>query len=40
MDGLFQEEIFKHTNDSIDLKLDYYLKNQGYKVIPNVKQSH
>ena len=38
MDGLSSsEEIFKHTNDSIDLKLDYYLKNQGYKVIPNAK---
>lgn len=38
MDGLSSsEEIFKYTNDSIDLKLDYYLKNKGYKVIPNAK---
>ena len=38
MDGLSSsEEIFKHTNDSIDLKLDFYLENQGYEIIANAK---
>ncbi|MDA7741274.1 LTA synthase family protein [Flavobacteriaceae bacterium] len=38
MDGLSSsEEIFKHTNDSIDLKLDFYLENQGYEIISNAK---
>ncbi len=38
LDGLSSsEEIFKHTNDSIDFKLDLYLKKKGYDVISNAK---
>ena len=38
LDGLSSsEEIFKHTKDSIDLKLDFYLKKRGYKVISNAR---
>tara|TARA_B100000029_G_scaffold352411_1_gene344955 strand:+ start:2011 stop:3369 length:1359 start_codon:yes stop_codon:yes gene_type:complete len=31
------EEIFKHTKDSIDLKLDFYLEERGYKIISNAR---
>jgi hypothetical protein len=38
LDGLSSsEEIFKHTKDSIDLKLDFSLKKRGYKVISNAR---
>jgi len=38
LDGLSSsEEIFKHTKDSIDLKLDFDLKKRGYKVISNAR---
>ncbi len=38
LDGLSSsEEIFKHTKDSIDLKLDFNLKKRGYKVISNAR---
>ena len=38
LDGLSSsEEIFKHTKDSIDLKLDLDLKKRGYKVISNAR---
>ena len=41
MDGLSSsEEIFKHTNDSIDLKLDYYLKVKDIRLYQMLKQSH
>tara|TARA_B100001121_G_scaffold306659_1_gene326572 strand:+ start:292 stop:1266 length:975 start_codon:yes stop_codon:yes gene_type:complete len=38
LDGLSSsEEIFKQTNDSIDLKLDFYLKKAGYDVVQNAR---
>ena len=31
------DEIFKHTKDSLDLKLNFYLEENGYKVISNAR---
>ena len=31
------DEIFKQTKDSLDLKLDFYLEEKGYKVLSNAR---
>ena len=38
LDGLSSsEEIFRQTKDSVDLKLDFYLKKTGYDVVQNAR---
>ena len=38
LDGLSSsEEIFRQTKDSVDLKLDFYLKKNGYDVVQNAR---